>query len=276
MKIDAHQHFWQYDREKHAWIDEEMKVIRKNFPPNDLFPLLQEAQIDGTVAVQADETWRETEYLLDLASQYPWIKAVVGWVDLANPKLADYLDIASESPKLKGFREVLQSKNPDHMLRPEFIKGIHQLGKRGYTYDILIFPTHLDASLKLVSKCPDQPFVLDHLAKPNIKSGEWKEWRKKLALLAERELVYCKLSGMITEADLKKWTYEDILPFMEIALELFGPKRLMYGSDWPVCLVAGEYERVWEAINRFSNSLSVSEKQKILGETAEDFYRISK
>lgn len=276
MKIDAHQHFWQYDREKHAWIDEEMKVIRKNFPPNDLFPLLQEAQIDGTVAVQADETWRETEYLLDLASQYPWIKAVVGWVDLANPKLADYLDIASESPKLKGFREVLQSKNPDHMLRPEFIKGIHQLGKRGYTYDILIFPTHLDASLKLVSKCPDQPFVLDHLAKPNIKSGEWKEWRKKLALLAERELVYCKLSGMITEADLKKWTYEDILPFMEIALELFGPKRLMYGSDWPVCLVAGEYERVWEAINRFSNSLSVGEKQKILGETAEDFYRISK
>lgn len=276
MKIDAHQHFWQYDREKHAWIDEEMKVIRKNFPPNDLFPLLQEAQIDGTVAVQADETWRETEYLLDLASQYPWIKAVVGWVDLANPKLADYLDIASESPKLKGFREVLQSKNPDHMLRPEFIKGIHQLGKRGYTYDILIFPTHLDASLKLVSKCPDQPFVLDHLAKPNIKSGEWKEWRKKLALLAERELVYCKLSGMITEADLKKWTYEDILPFMEIALELFGPKRLMYGSDWPVCLVAGEYERVWEAINRFSNSLSAGEKQKILGETAEDFYRISK
>lgn len=276
MKIDAHQHFWQYDREKHAWIDEEMKVIRKNFPPNDLFPLLQEAQIDGTVAVQADETWRETEYLLDLASQYPWIKAVVGWVDLANPKLADYLDIASESPKLKGFREVLQSKNPDHMLRPEFIKGIHQLGKRGYTYDILIFPTHLDASLKLVSKCPDQPFVLDHLAKPNIKSGEWKEWRKKLALLAERELVYCKLSGMITEADLKKWTYEDILPFMEIALELFGPKRLMYGSDWPVCLVAGEYERVWEAINRFSNSLSAGEKQEILGETAEDFYRIGK
>lgn len=274
MKIDAHQHFWQYDREKHAWIDEEMKIIRRDFPPNDLFPLLQGAEIDGTVAVQADETWRETEYLLDQASQYPWIKAVVGWVDIGNPKIGDYLDIASESPKLKGFREILQSRKPDYMLRSEFIKGIHLLGKRGFTYDILIFPEHLDASLQLVSKCPNQPFVIDHLAKPKIKTGEWKEWRKKMALLAERELVYCKLSGMITEADLKKWTYEDILPYMEIALELFGPQKLMYGSDWPVCLIAGEYERVWEAINRFTDALSAGEKEKILGGTAREFYGI--
>lgn len=274
MKIDAHQHFWQYDREKHAWIDDEMKIIRRDFPPNDLFPLLEEAQIDGTVAVQADETWRETEYLLYLASQYPWIKAVVGWVDIGNPKLGDYLDIASESPKLKGFREILQSRKPDYMLRSEFIKGIHELGKRGFTYDILIFPEHLDASLQLVSKCPNQPFVIDHLAKPKIKTGEWKEWRKKMALLAERELVYCKLSGMITEADLKKWTYEEILPYMEIVLELFGPQKLMYGSDWPVCLVAGEYERVWEAINRFTDALSAGEKERILGGTAKEFYRI--
>jgi L-fuconolactonase len=274
MKIDAHQHFWQYDREKHAWIDDEMKIIRRDFPPNDLFPLLEEAQIDGTVAVQADETWRETEYLLDLTSQYPWIKAVVGWVDIGNPKLGDYLDIASESPKLKGFREILQSRKPDYMLRSEFIKGIHELGKRGFTYDILIFPEHLDASLQLVSKCPNQPFVIDHLAKPKIKTGEWKEWRKKMALLAERELVYCKLSGMITEADLKKWTYEEILPYMEIALELFGPQKLMYGSDWPVCLIAGEYERVWEAINRFTDALSAGEKERILGGTAKEFYRI--
>jgi L-fuconolactonase len=274
MKIDAHQHFWKYDQVKHAWIDDEMKIIRRDFPPNDLSPLLQAAQIDGTVAVQADETWRETEYLLDLASQYPWIKAVVGWVDVGNPKLEDFLDIASETPKLKGFREVLQSRKPDYMLRSEFIKGIHQLGKRGFTYDILIFPEHLDASLDLVSKCPDQPFVIDHLAKPKIKTGEWKEWRKKMALLAERELVYCKLSGMITEADLKKWTYEDILPYMEIALELFGPQKLMYGSDWPVCLVAGEYERVWEAINRFAEALSAGEKERILGGTAQKFYGI--
>jgi L-fuconolactonase len=251
-----------------------MKIIRRDFPPNDLSPLLQAAQIDGTVAVQADETWRETEYLLDLASQYPWIKAVVGWVDVGNPKLGDFLDIASETPKLKGFREVLQSRKPDYMLRSEFIKGIHQLGKRGFTYDILIFPEHLDASLDLVSKCPDQAFVIDHLAKPKIKTGEWKEWRKKMALLAERELVYCKLSGMITEADLKKWTYEDILPYMEIALELFGPQKLMYGSDWPVCLVAGEYERVWEAINRFAEALSAGEKERILGGTAQKFYGI--
>lgn len=274
MRIDAHQHFWKYDRERHDWIDEDMKIIRRDFLPNDLYPLLEETKIAGTVAVQADESWRETEYLLALASQYPWIKAVVGWVDLGNPKLGDYLDMSSESTKLKGFREVLQSKTPDYMLRPEFIKGIHQLGKRGYTYDILLFPKHMDASLELISNCPDQLFVIDHLAKPSIKTGEWKEWRKKMALLAERELVYCKMSGMITEADLKKWTYTDILPYMEIALELFGPKKLMFGSDWPVCLVAGEYTRVWEAVDRFTDALSKQEKEKVLGETAQEFYGI--
>jgi L-fuconolactonase len=275
MKIDAHQHFWKYDQVKHAWITDEMKLIRRDFPPNDLFPLLQELKIDGTVAVQADETWRETEYLLDLADQYSWIKAVVGWVNVAGKDLEEYLDHASSLPKLKGFREILQAQSPEYILRPEFVKGIQKLGKLDFTYDILIFPEHLDASLQLVSKCPDQLFVIDHLAKPNIKTGEWKEWRKKMALLAERELVYCKLSGMITEADLKKWNYEDILPYMEIALDLFGPQKLMFGSDWPVCLVAGEYERVWETVNQFTDALSAGEKERIFGGTAQEFYRIS-
>jgi L-fuconolactonase len=275
MKIDAHQHFWKYDQVKHAWITDEMKLIRRDFPPNDLFPLLQELKIDGTVAVQADETWRETEYLLDLADQYSWIKAVVGWVNVAGKDLEEYLDHASSLPKLKGFREILQAQSPEYILRPEFVKGIQKLGKLDFTYDILILPEHLDASLQLVSKCPDQLFVIDHLAKPNIKTGEWKEWRKKMALLAERELVYCKLSGMITEADLKKWNYEDILPYMEIALDLFGPQKLMFGSDWPVCLVAGEYERVWETVNQFTDALSAGEKERIFGGTAQEFYRIS-
>jgi L-fuconolactonase len=275
MKIDAHQHFWKYDQVKHAWITDEMKLIRRDFPPNDLFPLLQELKIDGTVALQADETWRETEYLLDLADQYSWIKAVVGWVNVAGKDLEEYLDHASSLPKLKGFREILQAQSPEYILRPEFVKGIQKLGKLDFTYDILIFPEHLDASLQLVSKCPDQLFVIDHLAKPNIKTGEWKEWRKKMALLAERELVYCKLSGMITEADLKKWNYEDILPYMEIALDLFGPQKLMFGSDWPVCLVAGEYERVWETVNQFTDALSAGEKERIFGGTAQEFYRIS-
>ncbi len=274
MRLDAHQHFWKYDIVTHSWITDEMKVIRRDFPPGDLFPLLEETKIDGSVAVQADESLRETEYLLDLADQNKWIKAVVGWADLGGDQLEDVLDQFSSQKKLKGFREVLQSKDPEYMLRKEFIRGVHKLGKRGYTYDMLIFPEHLDASLQLVSKCPDQPFVIDHLAKPNIKDREWKEWKKKMALLAERELVHCKLSGMVTEADLKKWKPEDLQPFLEITLELFGPKRLMYGSDWPVCLVAGEYEQVFEVVDRFTDSLSAGEKARILGETAKEFYGI--
>lgn len=275
MRLDAHQHFWQYEKEKHSWITDEMKVIRRDFPPGDLFPLLGEAKIDGSIAVQADETLRETEYLLDLADQNHWIKAVVGWADLGNDKLDDVLDQLSSYKKLNGFREVLQSKDPEYMLRKEFVRGIHKLGKRGYTYDLLIFPEHLDASLKLVSKCPDQLFVIDHLAKPNIKDGDWKEWKKKMSLLAERELVHCKLSGMVTEADLKKWKPDDLLPFLEIALELFGPDRLMYGSDWPVCLVAAEYEQVFDIVDRFTDSLSEGEKARVMGETAKEFYGIN-
>lgn len=274
MRLDAHQHFWKYDKVTHSWITDEMKVIRRDFPPGDLFPLLEEAKIAGTIAVQADETLRETEYLLDLADQNNWIKGVVGWADLGGDQLEDILDQFSSQKKLKGFREVLQSKDPEYMLRKEFIRGIHKLGKRGYTYDILIFPKHLDASLQLVDKCPDQLFVIDHLGKPNIKDGDWKDWKKKMAFLAERELVHCKISGMVTEADLKNWKREDLQPFLEIALELFGPKRLMYGSDWPVCLVAGEYEQVFEVVDRFTDSLSAGEKARIMGETAKEFYGI--
>jgi L-fuconolactonase len=274
MRLDAHQHFWKYDKVTHSWITDEMKVIRRDFPAGDLFPLLEEAKIDGTIAVQADETLRETEYLLDLADQNNWIKAVVGWADLGSDQLEDILDQLSAQKKLRGFREVLQSKDPEYMLRKEFIRGIRKLGKRGYTYDILIFPEHLDASLQLVDKCSDQLFVIDHLAKPKIKEGEWKEWKKKMVLLAERELVHCKLSGMVTEADLKNWKPEDLQPYLEIAMELFGPKRLMFGSDWPVCLVAGEYEQVFEVVDRFTDSLSAGEKARVMGETAKEFYGI--
>jgi L-fuconolactonase len=275
MRLDAHQHFWRYNKEKHSWITDEMKVIRRDFPPGDLFPILKEAKLDGTIAVQADESFRETEYLLELADENEWIKGVVGWTSLGDDKLEEVLDRLSSRKKLKGFREVLQSRDPDYMNQKDFIKGLHKIGKRGYTYDILIFPEHLDASLKLIKACPEQLFVIDHLAKPKIKAGNWKDWKKKMGLLAERELVYCKLSGMVTEADLKSWKSADILPFMEIALELFGPTKLMYGSDWPVCLVAAEYEEVFSLVDRFTDSLSSDEKAAIMGETAKDFYGIN-
>ncbi|MDX5338612.1 MAG: amidohydrolase family protein [Cyclobacteriaceae bacterium] len=274
MKIDSHQHFWEYDPLKQAWITPEMSRIQRNFLPGDLFPLLQDAQINGCIAVQAEESQRETDFLLDLADQHEWILAVVGWADLGRDDLDEVLDQYSEKSRLCGFREVLQSKDPRYMLREEFIRGVQKLGKRGYSYDLLTFPQHLSAALELVKKCPDQRFVIDHLSKPPIKSGEWKEWKKLISPLAERDLVYCKISGMVTEADWDKWTPEHLFPYMEIALELFGPKRLMFGSDWPVCLLAGEYEPVFQVVEDFTQALSASEKDLILGETAAEFYRI--
>ncbi|MHA7129175.1 amidohydrolase family protein [Algoriphagus namhaensis] len=274
MKLDAHQHFWKYNPSRQPWINEEMKAIRRNFLPEDLHPLLIQTGIDGCVAVQADESTRETAFLCDLAIEFDFIKAVVGWADLASDTLDADLDLFASQKKLKGYREVLQSKPVEYMLRKEFIRGITKLGKRGYTYDILIFHDQLEAAYHFVKKAPEQPFVIDHLAKPNIKLGIWKDWKKELALLAEREYIYCKVSGMITEADWKKWTGKDLQVYLEVALEHFGPNRLMFGSDWPVCTVAGEYEQVLEVVERFTDALSQTEKEAILGKTAMEFYGI--
>ncbi len=275
MRIDAHQHFWKYDPKRMPWITNEMKILRENFLPEDLAPLLIENKIDGCIAVQADESLRETAYLCDLAAEYDFIKGVVGWADLAADDLDKQLDQFSNQTKLKGYREVLQSKEIDYMLRPEFIRGIQKLGKRDYTYDILIYSNQLEAAYHFIKKSPEQPFVIDHLAKPKVKLGIWREWKKELTLLAEREYIFCKLSGIITEADWKNWNKNEIKVYLETALELFGPKRLMFGSDWPVCLLAGSYQQVLELIEEFIDPLSPSEKSQIMGKTAAEFYRIS-
>ncbi len=272
MRLDSHQHFWKFNPEKHSWITDEMKVIQRDFLPDDLIPILKEHQIDGCVAVQADESFRETAFLCDLAEEYEQIKAVVGWADLGSDDLDKDLDQFASQKKLKGYREILQSKSVDYMLRKEFIRGIRKIGKRGYTYDILIFHNQLEAAFHFVKKAPEQPFVIDHIAKPNIKLGIWK---KEMAPLAEREYIYCKVSGMITEADWKKWTAKDLQVYLDVVLELFGPKRLMFGSDWPVCKIAGEYEQVLEIIERFTDRLSKTEKEAIMGNTAAEFYGIS-
>ncbi len=275
MRIDAHQHFWHFDPVRNSWIIEDMGRIRRNFLPEDLYPLLKSSGIDACIAVQADTSLRETDFLLDLARQHEWIYGVVGWIDLSSPSLEQTLENYSSKHKLLGFREILQDKDPQFMLRDEFIQGVQYIGKKGYTYDILVYPHHLSASLELVKKCPTQKFVIDHLAKPYIKDKEWKEWKKAMQPLAERELVYCKVSGMVTEADWKKWTEGDMAPYLEIALELFGPERLMYGSDWPVCLLAGEYEQVYEVIQNWASRLSPSEQGRVFGKTAAEFYNIS-
>jgi L-fuconolactonase len=274
MRIDSHQHFWNYHPDRQEWIGPEMGRLKRDFLPEDLYPVLQASQIDGCIAVQAEEHLRETEFLLELSDSHPWILGVVGWVEVAQDNLDELLDSWSQASKLLGFREILQSKEPEYLLRKEFVRGIQKLGSRGYTYDILTYPQQLPAALSLVDKCPNQRFVIDHLSKPEIKAGDWKGWKKSLQPFGERELVHAKVSGLVTEADWKKWDANQLYPYLEIALEIFGPKRLLFGSDWPVCLVAGEYEQVLEVIDSFTNQLSADENEAILGGTAQEFYSI--
>lgn len=275
MRLDSHQHFWKYNPEKQSWITDDMKVIQKNFLPDDLIPILKKHEIDGCVAVQADESIRETAFLCDLAEEYKQIKAVVGWADLGSDDLDKNLDQFASQKKLKGYREILQSKPVNYMLRKEFIRGIEKIGRRGYTYDILVFHNQLEGTLQFIKKAPEQPFVIDHIAKPNIKLGIWREWKKEMAPIAERDYISCKVSGMITEADWKSWTLKELQVYLDVVLELFGPKRLMFGSDWPVCKIAGEYEQVLEIVERFTDKLSKSEKEAIMGNTAAEFYGIN-
>ncbi|MFG6685728.1 amidohydrolase family protein [Mariniflexile sp. HNIBRBA6329] len=275
MIIDSHQHFWKYEPEKHAWIDEEMAAIRKDFMPSDLEQVYHENGIDGCVAVQADQTLAETDFLLNLASETDFIKGVVGWIDLRANDIENQLETYNNKEKLKGFRHIVQGES-DHnfLLRTNFLKGISLLEKHNYTYDILIFPHQLGAALEFVKEFPNQKFVIDHIAKPYIKDGFFDGWAILMKEIAKQENVFCKLSGMVTEADFKTWTAEQIEPYMNLVLEVFGTKRLMYGSDWPVCLVAGNYSKVKELTTGFISKLSTNEQQNIMGANAIKFYNL--
>lgn len=275
MVIDSHQHFWVYEPEKHAWIDDEMKVIRKNFLPEDLKKLYQENGIDGCVAVQADQTLSETDFLLDLAEKNDFIKGIVGWVDLRASNIESVLEKYSRFPKLKGFRHVVQGE-PDHnfVLRPDFLNGIAALEKYNFTYDILIFPHQLGAALELVKRFPKQKFVIDHIAKPYIKNRFYDGWATLMKAISEHPNVYCKLSGMTTEADYNNWTPQQIEPYMQLVLDSFGTKRILFGSDWPVCLVAGNYTKTKELVTHFIAKFSMEDQAAIMGDNAMQFYNL--
>lgn len=271
LKIDSHQHFWVFDPVRDSWINDEMEVIRRDFLPQDLKPLLDSNGFDGCIAVQADQSEKETDFLLHLASQNSFIKGVVGWIDLCAENIDERLDYYSQFSLLKGFRHILQAEPVDFMLKPEFKRGLNALKSYGYTYDILVFPQHLPNILKLIS---DQAFVIDHLAKPDIKNGVLSPWDDYLKELASFKNVYCKLSGMVTEANLKNWKKEDIYPYMDKVLELFGPERLMFGSDWPVCKLAAEYSMVCELVDEYLTKLTHSEQELIWGKNASTFYKL--
>ncbi|WP_086478616.1 amidohydrolase family protein [Arenibacter amylolyticus] len=275
MTIDSHQHFWKYNPKKHAWINDEMAVIRKDFLPTDLEPVLAENGVDGCVAVQADQTLAETDFLLELAHEHDFIKGVVGWVDLRSKSIEHLLEKYADDKKLKGYRHIVQGEeDPNFLLRPDFLNGISKLEPYGAVYDILVFPHQLGATLEFVKKFPNQKFVIDHIAKPYIKDSFFDGWAVLMKEIAKQENVYCKLSGMITEADYNSWTPEQIHPYMELVLEAFGPKRCMYGSDWPVCLVAGKYSEVKNLTTNFINTLSATEQQAIMGGNAVSFYNL--
>jgi L-fuconolactonase len=274
MRIDAHQHFWIYNPVRDGWINDEMNIIQRDFLPRDLQPLLEECNINGTVAVQADQSEDETLFLLQLAEENDFIKGVVGWLDLRSPGLAERLDYFSSFKKLKGLRHIVQAEPIGFMKDRSFSNGIRSLKRYNLTYDILIYPTQLSDALHLVNEHPDQKFVIDHLAKPCIKRREITGWANVMKELSLHPNVFCKLSGMVTEADWQNWKPKDFKPYLDFALEHFGSGRLMYGSDWPVCLVAAPYPQQLNLVEAFIDRLSDSEKQRIMGENAVHFYNL--
>jgi L-fuconolactonase len=273
VRIDSHQHFWRYHPAEYAWMNEQFSAIRRDFLPEDLAPHLRAGGFDGSVAVQARESAAETDWLLGLADRHPSILAVVGWADLCDPSVDRELARIARHPKLAGVRMVIQDR-PDLNFAdsPEHRRGIALLAAHGLTYDLLLKPPHLPAAIRLVDRFPAQPFVVDHLAKPEIAARRFSPWREQLAELARRPLVSAKLSGLVTEADWDQWETSDLRPYLDHALECFGAGRLMIGSDWPVCLCASPYEAAMEAVLEWAQALAPADRAAILGGNAARFY----
>jgi len=277
MRIDSHQHFWRYDPARDSWITNAMSALKRDFLPADLSPELQRSGIDSCIAVQTAQSESETQFLLDLAASHDFIAGVVGWVDLCAATLRERLRNFSRFPKLRGFRHIAQAEPDDRFLvREDFLEGIESLAEFGFTYDILIYPRQLAAATELVAQFPDQRFVLDHIAKPPIRSGKASPreilWAAQLRQLASYENVWCKVSGLITEADWHAWRREDFTPYLDVMFESFGPDRLMFGSDWPVCLLAGSYAQVKQIVEEYVDARCPAAKENIFGGTAARFY----
>lgn len=272
MRIDAHQHFWKYDPLRDSWITGEMSVLKRDFLPEHLRPELSAAGIDRTIAVQASQSEQETRFLLDLCPPNPELAGVVGWVDLRSPEIGRRLEYFSQFDQLRGFRHIAQSEPDDgFLIRGDFLRGISKLEEFDFTYDILIYPKQLPAALELVTRFPNQRFVVDHLAKPHIKSGEFEPWASYMRKIGERRNTFCKLSGLVTEADWLHWLPSNFTRYLDLVFEAFGSSRLMFGSDWPVCLLAGSYQQVVKLIADYS----ASDHDAIFGENAAQFYGLT-
>lgn len=275
MIIDAHHHLWLYTQEEYGWMDDSMHVLKRDYLPEDLDLELQGSGISGTVVVQARQSLEETRCLLEQSDKYSFIKGVVGWLDLRSPELKDKLEEFAVHPKLVGLRHVLHDEpDDDFMLRPAFMNGIAQLEAHDMSYDLLVFPRHLRQTIELVKAFPNQRFVLDHLGKPLIKAGIMEPWKTDIIQLAAYPHIWCKLSGMVTEANWENWSYEELFPYMEVVLEAFGPERIILGSDWPVCRLAGEYSEVMSMVLKFIESMDERDQAKIMYQNAIDCYQL--
>jgi L-fuconolactonase len=273
MNIDAHQHFWKYDAARDTWITDAMATLKRDCMPGDLARELEANHIDGSIAVQADQSENETRFLLDLAEHDKRIAGVVGWVDLTSPQVEKRLAFFAGSEKLCGFRYIAQAEPDDRFLiRSDFTRGISRLREFGFTYDILIYPRQLPAAVELVAKFPEQKFVVDHMAKPEIKTKNIAGWALQIGNIARNPNVYCKLSGLVTEADWHHWTPADFDPYLDVVFAAFGADRLMFGSDWPVCLVAASYKRTKEIIETYVDRNAPAAKERIFGANAIRFY----
>ena len=274
--IDAHQHFWKYHPQNHAWINDDMKIIQKDFLPEDLAVVLSTQNVEGCVSVQVDQTKEETAFQIECARHNPFIKGVVGWIDLMNPSLERDIEIYNEQKIVKGFRHILQGAEEGFMLQPNFINGLKQLSKYHYTYDLLIYANQIQEAIELIKSVEDLSIVLDHIAKPSIKTKSIQDWERDIKSLAKYPNLYCKISGMATEADWTTWNPEDLEPYLDIVVEAFGVNRLLFGSDWPVCLVASSYERWLNTIKDYFKEFSISEQEKIFALNCESFYTLEK
>ena len=274
MIIDSHQHFWKYDPVRDAWIDDNMEVIRKDFLPKDLKPILEKNGIGGCIAVQADQSEEETNFLLECTRQNPFVKGVVGWVDLTDEQVESRLAHFAGNPMFKGVRHIVQAEKEDYLLRKDVQKGISKLAKHKLTFDILVFPHQLPAAIEMVAKFPEQQFILDHIAKPRISTPIDNQWKANIAALSEFEHVSCKISGMVTEAKNAVFSDDSFTPFLDHVFSAFGPNRLLFGSDWPVCLLAADYSKVLSIIMNYLEQHEEETREKILGKNAQLIYNL--
>ena len=270
--IDSHQHFWNYDPAQYEWIDRSMSVLKHDFLPEDAHVVMKPLGVTGTIAVQARQSEAETEWLIELANDDPFIRGVVGWIDLRAADVERQLERVGHESCVVGVRHVVQAEPAGFLDDPAFRLGVAALARYDLVYDILIYERQMAEAARFAAAFPAQRMVLDHLGKPDIRHGEFARWRTGLAALAALPHVWCKLSGLVTEADRHSWTPAQLRPYLDAALELFGPERVMFGSDWPVCTVAASYEQVLALVRDAIAEYSPDEQAQILGHTAEAVY----